>query len=51
LGALDELRLTPQRGARIGIKDKGRVVFVDLSEIISVEANGNYILLQQKVGS
>jgi two-component system LytT family response regulator len=51
LGALNELRLQPQRTARIAIKDRGRVVFVDVSEIVSVEANGNYVLLQQKVGS
>jgi two-component system LytT family response regulator len=51
LGALSDLRLRPQRTARMAIKDKGRVVFVDVAEIISVEANGNYVLLQQQAGS
>jgi two-component system LytT family response regulator len=51
LGALNELRVRPQRAARMAIKDKGRVVFVDVAEIISVEANGNYVLLQQQAGS
>ena len=51
LGALNELKLRPQRTARMAIKDKGRVVFVDVAEIISVEANGNYVLLQQQGGS
>jgi two-component system LytT family response regulator len=51
LSALSELRLRPQRSARMAIKDKGRVVFVDVAEIVSVEANGNYVLLQQQAGS
>ena len=51
LGVLNDLRLRPPRTRRIAIKDKGRVIFVDFSEIISVEANGNYVLLQQKTGS
>ncbi len=51
LGALKELKLRPQRAARMAIKDKGRVIFVDVAEIISVEANGNYVLLQQQAGS
>lgn len=51
LSALSDLKLRPQRMTRIAIKDKGRVLFVDVADIISVEANGNYVLLQQKVGS
>jgi DNA-binding LytR/AlgR family response regulator len=51
LGMLNELKLRPERSSRIAIKDKGRVVFVDVAEITSVEANGNYVLLQQKAGS
>jgi len=51
LGALNDLRLRPARTTRIALKDKGRVVFVDVSEITSVEANGNYVLLQGKTGS
>ena len=51
LGMLSELKLRPERSSRIAIKDKGRVVFVDVAEITSVEANGNYVLLQQKAGS
>ena len=45
------LKLAPERTARIAIKDKGRIVFVDATELVSVEAHGNYVLLQQKVGS
>jgi two-component system, LytTR family, response regulator len=51
LSALRELRLAPERGVRIAIKDKGRIVFVDAFELISAEAQGNYVLLQQKTGS
>jgi two-component system, LytTR family, response regulator len=51
LGALHDLELRPDRASRIAIKDKGRVLFVDIGEIVSVEANGNYVLLQQKTGS
>lgn len=36
---------------RLGIKDKGRIVFVDSSELVSAEAHGNYVLLRQKTGS
>ncbi|MBS0367011.1 MAG: response regulator transcription factor [Proteobacteria bacterium] len=45
------LHLVPERPARIAIKDKGRIVFVDVRELASVEAHGNYVLLQQKSGS
>ena len=36
---------------KIAIKSKGRVLFIDPSEIIVVEAEGNYVLLQQESGS
>jgi two-component system, LytTR family, response regulator len=45
------LRLMPERTARVAIKDKGRIVFVDVAELVSVEAHGNYVLLQQKAGT
>jgi two-component system, LytTR family, response regulator len=51
LDALRELHFTPQRCARIAIKDRGRIVLVDAAELVSAEAQGNYVLLQQKVGS
>jgi two-component system LytT family response regulator len=51
LGMLQSMHLRPERSSRIAIKDKGRVVFIDVEEITSVEANGNYVLLQQKAGS
>jgi two-component system LytT family response regulator len=51
LEVLRELRLPSERSARIAIKDKGRIVFVDVAELVSAEAHGNYVLLQQKAGS
>jgi DNA-binding LytR/AlgR family response regulator len=51
LDLVGSLKLLPERAARVAIKDKGRIVFVDVAELISVEAHGNYVLLQQKAGS
>ena len=51
LSALQDLELRPNRSSRLAIKDKGRVLFVDIGEIVSVEANGNYVLLQQKTAT
>ncbi len=51
LDLLGKLRLLPERNPRVAIKDKGRIVFVDVMELVSVEAHGNYVLLQQKTGS
>ena len=51
LEALQGLKLRPHRSSRIAIKDKGRVVFVDMAEIACVEASGNYVLLHQKAGA
>lgn len=51
LGMLNGLKNHPARSSRIAIKDKGRVLFVDITDITSVEANGNYVILQQNVGS
>jgi two-component system LytT family response regulator len=51
LELVGSLRLLPERTARVAIKDKGRIVFVDAAELVSVEAHGNYVLLQQKAGT
>jgi DNA-binding LytR/AlgR family response regulator len=41
---------TPER-SRIAIKDKGRIILIEATELISAEARGNYVLLQKKAGS
>jgi two-component system, LytTR family, response regulator len=48
---LRDLKLRPDRATRIAVKDKGRIVFVDIAELISAEAQGNYVLLHQRGGS
>jgi|SRR5579863_9430185 len=37
--------------ARIAIKAKGRILFIDPAGVIAVEARGNYVLLRQASGS
>jgi two-component system, LytTR family, response regulator len=46
------LQKGPERqGARIAIKCNGRIVFVDPNEVVTVQAQGNYVLLQCKSGA
>jgi len=52
LEALPHLQeLTGQKSARVAIKAKGRILFIDPTEVIAVEAEGNYVLLQRESGS
>ena len=37
--------------AKIAIKSKGRILFVDPRDLVVVEAEGNYVLLQRETGS
>jgi two-component system, LytTR family, response regulator len=41
----------PRRSARIAIKAKGKIVFVDSAEIIALEADGNYVSLRHTSGT
>ena len=41
----------PQQAPRMAIKTRGRILFIDPREIIAVEADRNYVLLQQRTGS
>ena len=36
---------------KIAIKSKGRIVFIDPTNVVVVEAQGNYVLLQRQAGS
>jgi two-component system, LytTR family, response regulator len=52
------LELMPHLGAppqptlsKIAIKSNGRIVFIDPHDVIAVQAEGNYVLLQQEKGS
>ncbi len=43
--------LTTGKSARIAIKAKGRIRFIDAAELTAVEAKGNYVLLLQSSSS
>jgi two-component system LytT family response regulator len=48
--------LPPIEGAqtkpsRIAIKAKGRILFIDPADVVTVEAQGNYVLLRRMSGS
>lgn len=51
------LELLPQvegilaKRAKMGIKAKGRIFFIDPDEIVAVEAQGNYVLLRRMNGA
>jgi DNA-binding LytR/AlgR family response regulator len=47
--ALQQLEAIAKRQApRIAFKAKGRILFLDLAEIVAVEAEGNYVSLQHR---
>jgi len=43
--------LREERSARIAIKAKGKILFIDAADLIAVEAKGNYVLLLHTSGS
>lgn len=47
----DRRRSATGKSARIAIKAKGRILFIDAADIISIEAKGNYVLLLHTSGS
>ncbi|MBV9621108.1 MAG: LytTR family transcriptional regulator DNA-binding domain-containing protein [Gammaproteobacteria bacterium] len=51
LDVLHSLRANFPDKIRMGVKDKGRVVFVDAREMVSAEAHGNYVLLRSTAGT
>ena len=50
LEMLTTASLVKQRG-KIAIKVNGRILFLDPTELLTAEANGNYVLLQKVSGS
>jgi two-component system, LytTR family, response regulator len=40
-----------QASSKIAIKSNGRILFIDPSELVVVQAEGNYVLLRQETGS
>jgi two-component system, LytTR family, response regulator len=49
LPRLREMSRAPQQ--RIAIKTKGRILFVDPDDLVAVQADGNYVLLERTSGS
>ena len=46
---LQQLEVVAQRrAARIAFKTKGRILFLDLAEIVAVQAEGNYVSLRHR---
>lgn len=48
---LPDLQKLLTKTAKVAIKSKGRILFIDPAEVVTVEAEGNYVLLQQRSGS
>jgi DNA-binding LytR/AlgR family response regulator len=46
-----QLEAVLPRRARIAIKAKGKILFLDPDEVAAVEARGNYVLMQRTSGS
>jgi two-component system, LytTR family, response regulator len=43
--------LAPHHSTKIAIKSNGRILFIDPHDVVAVQAEGNYVLLQRETGS
>lgn len=48
---MPQLKALLSKSSKIAIKVEGRILFIDPAEVIAVEAEGNYVLLQRPSGS
>jgi two-component system LytT family response regulator len=48
---MPHLPVLQQESFKIAIKSNGRILFIDPHELVVVQAEGNYVLLQQQTGS
>ena len=48
---MPHLPMLQQESPKIAIKSNGRIVFIDPHDLVVVQAEGNYVLLQQEAGS
>src|SRR5579863_5231944 len=44
-------KIVQRQPPRVAIKAKGRILFIDPGDVVSVHAEGNYVLLQRESGS
>lgn len=48
---LPQLNIPTAAATRIAIKGDGRILFIDPNDVVAVQAEGNYVLLQRETGS
>ena len=48
---MPHLPMLQQKPPKIAIKSNGRILFIDPHDLVVVQAEGNYVLLQQETGS
>ena len=51
IGELLQLQGSARQAARIAIKVNGRILFLDLGNVLALQAEGNYVLLLEEVAS
>jgi len=51
MSALPHLAALLSKPAKIAVKTKGRILFIDPADVVTIEAQGNYVLLQRASGS
>ena len=51
LDRIPQIDGVPKRPSRIAIKAKGRILFIDPADVVTVEAQGNHVLLRRMSGS
>jgi len=51
LNLLPRIERVLAKPSRIAIKAKGRILFMDTADVVTVEAQGNYVLLRRMSGS
>jgi two-component system LytT family response regulator len=49
--ALPQLQRMTRPNRRVAIKTKGRILFINPGDVVAVQAEGNYVLLQRESGS
>lgn len=51
LASLPQTESPRANPSRIAVKAEGKILFIDPAEVVTVEAQGNYVLLQRMSGS
>src|SRR5208282_282433 len=51
LDLLPQIEEMVTKASRIAIKVKGRILFIDPTQVVTIEAQGNYVLLRRMAGS